>query len=263
MVPAVQRAGGGSDLASLSTKAVRVDGGWSVTGQKVWTSLAQAADLGILLARTDSQAPKHEGITYFVIEMDQPGVEVRPLRELTGHALFNEVFLQDAFVPDGNVIGAVDDGWRVTRGTLASERVSIGGNSPFRGEARDLLDAVAATGRTDDAVVRHRVGRLLADAVSTSLLGARATLLQLAGTDPGGTSAVRKLVAVELEQDLSELAWELQGVDAATTEGAAEGRALALLLNRAKTIYGGTSEIQRNVIAERLLGLPRDPRPGE
>ncbi|MBV8983700.1 MAG: acyl-CoA dehydrogenase [Acidimicrobiia bacterium] len=252
--------GAGSDLASLSTKAVRVDGGWSLSGQKVWTSMAQRADWAICLARTDPEAQKHAGITYFLVDMKSEGLDVRPLRELTGEAMFNEVFLSDVFVPDDCVVGAVNDGWRFARTTLANERVSMSSGSSFGGGVENFLQLVSA--RPDvaaDPVVLDRVGALVAEAQSLSLLGLRTALRAVSGVDPGPESSVRKLLGVEHEQRTQELGLVVLGGEGATTEGDAAGWTFGFLANRCLTIAGGTSEVQRNVISERLLGLPRDP----
>jgi 3-oxochol-4-en-24-oyl-CoA dehydrogenase len=251
--------GAGSDLASLSTKAVRVDGGWSLSGQKVWTSMAQRADWAICLARTNPEAAKHAGITYFLVDMKSDGLDVRPLRELTGEAMFNEVFLSDVFVPDDCVVGAVDDGWRLARTTLANERVSMATGSSFGGGVENLLQLLVA--RRDvaaDPVILDRVGALVAEAQSLALLGLRTALRAVSGVDPGPESSVRKLLGVEHEQRTQELGVVVLGAEGATTEGDAAGWNFGFLANRCLTIAGGTSEVQRNVIAERLLGLPRD-----
>jgi len=255
--------GAGSDLASLTTKAVRVvgEGGWCLSGQKVWTSMAAQADFGICLARTDLSAPKHLGITYFVVDMRDPGIEVRPLRELTGHAMFNEVFLTDVFVADDAVIGPVDGGWSLARTTLANERVAMSSGSSFGGGIEGLLGLVAGLtgGSRLDAVARDTLGALVAEAQSVALLGLRSTARAVSGARPGAESSVRKLLGVEHDQRVSEFGLSLLGPEGATTEGRAGQWAYGFLANRCLTIAGGTSEIQRNVIAERLLGLPRDP----
>jgi alkylation response protein AidB-like acyl-CoA dehydrogenase len=239
---------------------VRVEGGWSLSGQKVWTSMAQKSDWAICLARTNPEAPKHAGITYFLVDMRSDGIEVRPLRELTGAAMFNEVFLSDVFVPDECVVGDVDDGWRLARTTLANERVSMATGSSFGGGVEGLLEAVLnRPAVSKDPVVLDRVGALVAEAQSLALLGLRTTLRALAGVDPGPESSVRKLLGVEHEQRTQELGLAVLGTDGATTEGDAARWTFGFLANRCLTIAGGTSEVQRNVIAERLLGLPRDP----
>jgi 3-oxochol-4-en-24-oyl-CoA dehydrogenase len=251
--------GAGSDLASLSTKAVRTEGGWLLSGQKVWTSMARQADWAICLARTNPDVAKHLGITYFIVDMRSEGLDIRPLRELTGHAMFNEVFLSDVFVPDECVIGEVDGGWPLARTTLANERVAMANGSSFGGGVEALLAVVAERGLAGDPVVVDEVGRLLAEAQSIALLALRTTLRALAGAKPGPESSVRKLLGVEHDQRVQELGLELLGPEGATTEGAAGQWAYSFLANRCLTIAGGTSEVQRNVIAERLLGLPRDP----
>ncbi|MBW3662570.1 MAG: acyl-CoA dehydrogenase [Actinobacteria bacterium] len=253
--------GAGSDLASLQTKAVRVDGGWRLTGQKVWTSLAQQADLAICLARTNPDAPKHDGITYFIVDMQNDGVDVRPLRELTGEAMFNEVFLTDVFVPDDQVVGDVDSGWRVARNTLAHERVAMASGTTFGGSVEGLLRFLESRPERDDPRIRDELAILLGDGLSVGLLSHRTTLRQLAGADPGPGASVRKLLGVEHDQRVSEFALSLLGPDGAITDGDGGRWSRAYLLNRCLTIAGGTSEIQRNVIGERLLGLPRDPEP--
>ncbi|MHB8670380.1 MAG: acyl-CoA dehydrogenase [Acidimicrobiales bacterium] len=255
--------GAGSDLASLSTKAVRVEGGWSISGQKVWTSMARDADWAICLARTNPSAPKHQGITYFLLDVRSEGVDIRPLRELTGHEWFNEVFLSDVFVPDDCVVGAVDDGWRLARTTLANERVSMGSGASYGVGVEAVLEMVG--GRPDlagDALVADQLGGMLVEAQSLALLSLRTTLRALSGADPGPEASVRKLLGVEHEQRVQEFGLGLLGAEGATTEGEAGGWTYGFLANRCLTIAGGTSEVQRNIIAERILGLPRDPEPG-
>ncbi|MFA1551204.1 acyl-CoA dehydrogenase [Actinomadura chokoriensis] len=255
--------GAGSDLASLSMKAERVEGGWKLTGQKIWTSLAQHAQWGFCIARTDFDAPKHDGITYFLVDMKAPGVDVRPLRELTGEALFNEVFLDGVFVPDEQVVGEVDRGWQVARNTLSNERVSLSTGGGLGMGVPELLAFFG--GRELDAVSTAEVGRLVAQGQSIDLLGLRTTLKQLNGVEPGAEASVRKLLGVQFNQDVADYCWAAQGTAAATEVPMAESGivARAMLFSRAMTIYGGTTEVQLNIIGERLLGLPRDPEPGK
>jgi alkylation response protein AidB-like acyl-CoA dehydrogenase len=255
----------GSDLASLTTRATRTPGGWLLTGQKVWTSMAAEADFGICLARTDPDAPKHQGITYFVVDMATAGIDVRPLREITGMAMFNEVFLDDVFVPDDCVIGDVDGGWPLARTTLANERVSMGSGSSFGGGIEALLGLVAERTAAGDLVPDDLLldghGALVAEAHSVAAIGVRATARSLRGEAPGPEASVRKLLGVEHDQRTQEMGLLLLGPEGATTTGAAGQWTFGFLANRCLTIAGGTSEIQRNVIGERLLGLPRDPEP--
>jgi alkylation response protein AidB-like acyl-CoA dehydrogenase len=255
----------GSDLASLTTKAVRADQGWLISGQKVWTSLAREADWGICLARTDPSAPKHEGITYFVVDMRSEGIDVRPLRELTGHAMFNEVFLSEVFVPDDCVIGPVNGGWALARTTLANERVAMASGSSFGGGLEALLRLVGD--RSLGPLELDALGAVAAEAQALSMLGQRSTLRAIEGAiaaspgegaSQGPEASVRKLLSAEHDQRVQELGLSLLGGEGATTEGAASEWSFGFLANRCLTIAGGTSEIQRNVIAERLLGLPRD-----
>lgn len=237
----------GSDLASLRTRAVRADGGWKLSGQKVWTSLAHQADWAICLARTDSSVPKHKGITYFLVDMRSPGVEVRPLREITGDARFNEVFLDDVFVPDDCVVGEVNDGWRLARTTLANERVAMG--SALGEPLENVLRSPAAPEHAE------RLGALVAQGLAVSVLDLRASLRVLSGQGPGAESSVRKLVGVRQRQDVAEFAVELLGPDAAV-----EGELVhEFLLTRCLSIAGGTTQVLMNLAGERILGLPREP----
>jgi alkylation response protein AidB-like acyl-CoA dehydrogenase len=254
--------GAGSDLAALSTKATRVPGGWSLDGQKVWTSVATRAHMGICLARTDPDAAKHRGITYFLVDMKSPGIEVRPLREITGAALFNEVFFDSCFVPDECVVGEVDGGWRLARTTLANERVSLSTDSAFGGALEAVLSRVSARPDLQDPVTLDRLGHLLAEAQSLAQLGVRATLRSVGGLQPGSESSVRKLLGAEFEQRVHEFGLDIAGPDGAVTDGESALSAHGVLHSKCLTIAGGTSEVQRNVIGERLLGLPRDPEPG-
>lgn len=256
--------GAGSDLASLATKATRVDGGWRITGQKIWTTGAQYSQWGALLARTDPSAPKHNGITYFLLDMKSEGVQVKPLRELTGKEFFNTVYLDDVFVPDELVLGEVNRGWEVSRNTLTAERVSIGGSDstflPTLGEFVDFVRDYRFEGQFDQ-VARHRAGQLIAEGHATKLLNLRSTLLTLAGGDPMAPAAISKLLSMRTGQGYAEFAVSSFGTDAmiGDTERLPGKWGEYLLASRATTIYGGTSEVQLNIIAERLLGLPRDP----
>jgi alkylation response protein AidB-like acyl-CoA dehydrogenase len=256
--------GAGSDLAALSTRATRVEGGWVLNGQKVWTSLARYAQWGICLARSAPDRPKHEGISCFMLDMKTPGIDVRPLRELTGNETFNEVFFDDVFVPEDCLVGAEHDGWRCARTTLANERVFMGGSNTIGGGVVGALRAVEARGMADDRLALAEVGDLAVTGHALAVLGFRMTLQALAGADPSGSeAAVRKLLGVQHDQHVQEVGLSLMGADAAATDGEAGAWASAFLFNRCLTIAGGTSEVQRNVIAERLLGLPRDPEPGQ
>lgn len=243
--------GAGSDLASLRTKAVRADGGWRLTGQKVWTSAAHRAQWGVCLARTDPEAPKHKGITYFLIDMAAPGIEIRPLREITGDDLFNEVFLDDVFVPDEMVVGAVNDGWRLARTTLSNERVAMAAGTALDNPMEELLRTVAELDL--DAAQQDRLGRLLLSAQVGALLDQRIAQLAVGGADPGAESSARKLIGVRYRQALSEFRMELS----AGAGVVVDGTVFDFLNTRCLTIAGGTEQILLTVAAERLLGLPR------
>ncbi|HOW95537.1 MAG TPA: acyl-CoA dehydrogenase family protein, partial [Mycolicibacterium fallax] len=252
--------GAGSDLASLTSKATKVDGGWRITGQKIWTTGAQYSAWGALLARTDPSAPKHQGITYFLLDMTAPGVEVKPLRELTGNAMFNTVFIDDVFVPDDMVLGEVNRGWEVSRNTLTNERVSIGSSEPAFLANLDLFVEFLADGQFDQIEQNH-AGRLIAEGHAAKLLNLRSTLLTLAGGDAMPSAAISKLLSMRTGQGYAEFAVASFGTDGIVGDpDTPSGRwAEYLMGSRATTIYGGTSEVQLNIIAERLLGLPRDP----
>ncbi len=264
--------GAGSDLASLATRAVRDGDRWVVTGQKVWTSSAHVAKRALLVTRTDPAVPKHQGLTYFAVDMTGPGVEVRPLRQLTGEAEFNEVFLTDVIIPDADRIGAVGQGWQVSTATLMSERVAIGGgDSPREG---GMIGPAAATWRAHPelrtAGLHDRLLRLWADAEIARLAGARLRQ-QLAAGQPGPEGSAAKLVYARLNQDISEFEVELAGAEGLRygdwTMRRPErpdfyGRDPGYRFLRAKgnSIEGGTSEILRNIVAERVLGLPPEIR---
>lgn len=243
--------GAGSDLAALRTKAVRAEGGWKLTGQKVWTSAAQKAHWGVALARTDPDAPKHKGITYFLIDMTSPGIVIRPLREITGDELFNEVFFDDVFVPDEMVVGAVDDGWKLARTTLANERVAMAQGTALGNPMEELLRALSEAD-VDDAQ-QDRLGALICIAQVGSLLDQRIAQLAVGGRDPGPQASARKLIGVRYRQALAEFRMELS--DGA---GAVENQQVHDFLNtRCLTIAGGTEQILLTMAGERLLGLPR------
>jgi alkylation response protein AidB-like acyl-CoA dehydrogenase len=252
--------GAGSDLAGLTTKATRADGGWRITGQKIWTTAAQYSQWGALLARTDPSAPKHNGITYFLLDMKSEGVTVKPLRELTGNAMFNTVYIDDVFVPDEYVLGEVNRGWEVSRNTLTAERVSIGSSDAnFLATLPEFVEFVR-DGQFDQ-IAQHRAGQLIAEGHAAKVLNLRSTLLTLAGGDAMPSAAISKLLSMRTGQGYAEFAVSSFGTDAAIgdTNELAGKWGEYLLSSRATTIYGGTSEVQLNIIAERLLGLPRDP----
>lgn len=249
----------GSDAASIRTRGVRTDGGWILNGQKVWTSVAHEADLGLVTIRTDPDAPKHDGITTMVIDMHAEGVEVRPLRQVTGNADFNEVFLTDVFVPDDDVVGPVNAGWKVARSTFGNERVGIGGG--IGGSFAGFVDPVELMDAHPDkaAGVVVASARHLSRNHTLRLLNLRRAQRAVAGSEAGPEGNVTKLVVAEQGQHLADIALRLSGPAAAFIEGDGAPAAYLALANRAMTIAGGTSEITRNQIAERILGLPRDP----
>ena len=264
--------GAGSDLAGLTTRAEQVEGGWRLTGQKIWTSLAREADWAICVARTDPSTRRHAGITYFLVDMKSPGVTVRPLREMTGDALFNEVFLDGVLVPDDLVVGGVGDGWRVARTTLANERVSLSRTWTFGCGPAELLEVLGGLDEEARQAQLEPAGRLVAEGHAIDVLGMRVTLKQLSGTEPGATGSVRKLLGMRHAQQVAELCWSMQGPAGALgwagtgpysagLQSAGSHWARQVLLTRALTIGGGTTDIQLNIIGERLLGLPRDPEP--
>ncbi len=249
----------GSDAAAVRTSAKKVDGGWLVTGQKVWTSLAQYCQWGLATVRTDPDAPKHAGVTMMAIDMKAPGVTVNPLKGLTGTAHFNEVFFDEVFVPDADVVGDVNKGWLVARATLGNERLSIGGGSGAQSgfSADDLIALLDAAPPEVAAGLRDRAGAVIAEGHTLRLLNLRRISRAIAGTGPGPEGNVTKLVVAEQGQRQTELGMKLAGPAAVT--GQTPALTQAYLGYRAMTIAGGTSEITRNTIAERILGLPRDP----
>ncbi|MGH3411845.1 MAG: acyl-CoA dehydrogenase family protein, partial [Marmoricola sp.] len=247
--------GAGSDLAGLRTRAVRDGTGWRLTGQKVWTSLAHRADWAICLARTtplQEGGRPQAGITYFLVDMSSAGIDIRPLRELTGESMFNEVFLDGVLVPDDCVVGEVDGGWRLAGTTLANERVAMAGTR--LGESVERALALYDDAGTAD---RELIGRAVAWATVVELLGTRATLRSLAGRGPGAESSVAKLVGVRSRQDSAELVVELLGQRVLGGDDLATAAWHELLLTRCLSIAGGTTQVMRNVAGERILGLPR------
>ncbi|MGZ4464946.1 MAG: acyl-CoA dehydrogenase family protein, partial [Nocardioides sp.] len=248
--------GAGSDLASLRTRAERVEGGWRLTGQKVWTSVAQHADWGICLARTDPDVPQHQGIGYFLVDMRSEGIDVRPLREITGESLFNEVFLDDVLVPDECLVGGPTDGWRLARTTLANERVAMA-TSRLSTSTERAIALLGERGAGATEAERVAVGRSVALATVCSLLGVRSTLRSLAGQGPGPESSVAKLLGVRNRQDGAELVLRLHGDRVALGDPVVAGDVREMLNTRCLSIAGGTTQVLRNVAGERILGLPR------
>ncbi|MFD4140396.1 acyl-CoA dehydrogenase [Streptomyces sp. NPDC058572] len=247
--------GAGSDLASLRTRAEPTEDGWRVNGQKVWTSSARTADFGILLARTDPDAPKHRGLGYFVVDMTGTrGIDIRPLKEITGESLFNEVFFDDALLPPDALVGQAGDGWRVARNTLGNERVHMADQMSFTTGIEALL---ARAGDLDHAQ-RARIGDLVAESHALACIGLRTTLQQVSGLEPGAGASVRKLIQTTHQQKTAGLALELLGPAGAVREGTGARAVHELLMSRCLTIAGGTTQVQLNVVAERILGLPRD-----
>ena len=243
--------GAGSDLAALRTKAVRAEGGWKLTGQKVWTSAAQKAHWGVCLARTDADAPKHKGITYFLIDMRSPGLLVRPLREITGDELFNEVFFDEVFVPDEMVVGTVNDGWRLARTTLANERVAMAQGTALGNPVEEMLRTVAE--RELDTALLDQTATLILSAQAGSLLDQRIAQLAVGGHDTSAEASARKLIGVRHRQALAEFRLELSESGGLVVDGFVHD----FLNTRCLTIAGGTEQILLTLAGERLLGLPR------
>src|SRR5215210_7860639 len=246
----------GSDLASLKTKAVRDDGGWRVSGQKVWTTFAHESKWCMLLARTDTDAPKHKGLTYFICDMNQDGVEIRPLRQITGEAEFNEIFFEDAQVPDENLVGGEGNGWNVAITTLMHERAGIGAASAIQ-VRRDLDELIALINERalgGDPVIRQRVAQLKIGIEALRFGALRALTQQMKVGIPGPEGSVAKWEWANLNQALTELAANVLGADALRS---GSEWAYRFLRARANSIEGGTTEVMKNIIAERVLGMPR------
>ena len=283
--------GSGSDLANLGTRAVRDGDEFVVNGQKIWTSGAQYARFGILIARTDPDLPKHKGISYFVCPMDAPGIEIRPITEMTGGHTFNEVFFTDVRLPAANLVGDLNDGWRLAKVTLGNERISLSsggvlwGNGPT---ALDLVEAAKAAGPVTDPVLRQRLARVYVEHTVLELIRMRTLSARLKGEQPGPEASIRKLLGDEHGQHVMALARDLIGAGGAADrrrrlvgagrrrvppgDGDQEPRAGrepprsldhpgwydGYMFSQALTIGGGTGEVQRNIVAERVLGLPHD-----
>jgi alkylation response protein AidB-like acyl-CoA dehydrogenase len=260
--------GSGSDLASCGTRAVRSNGEWIVNGQKVWTSIAQVSHFGMLLARTDPDVPKHDGLSYFIVDMRSPGVDIRPLRQITGSAEFNEVYFTDVRIPAENIVGTEGDGWRVARTTLMNERVALSGLSldaaSFMGGTRKdpwglFLDSVPDH---SDPLSRQFIAQAYIEKEVKEITQFRANAARMRGEQPGPEGGVTKVYNAEYNQWRSNQLMNLNGPAAVAWERGdtvAENRAHAFLRARANSIEGGTSEILRNQMGERILGLPREP----
>ncbi|MCW2593903.1 MAG: acyl-CoA dehydrogenase, partial [Mycobacterium sp.] len=263
----------GSDLASLRTAATKVDGGWHINGQKIWTSRAQLAAHAILLARTGGR-PRHRGITYFLLDMNAPGVRVRPLKHMLGEAEFNEVFLDDVFIPDADVVGDVDDGWRVAMGTLAFERVAIAtGRVNTTGAVNDLIAEIAHLTTDDgrplgsDPLVRQKIADLYGRALTHYLISQRVIIGAASGELPGPVTSIGKLFFCPLVEDIADFGLSLADVggqfslpEKDTESSDADGERWLRLATQARgtAIAGGSTFIQRNIVAERILGMPRE-----
>ena len=258
--------GGGWGKHAAGLAGPVAGGGWRLTGQKVWTSLAREADWAICLARTDPAGPRHRGLTFFLVDMHSDGIEIRPLREITGRAVFNEVFLDEVLVPDDCVLGEPGDGWRIARSALATERVAMGRGSALGDEVEGLIATVGSAGLSADPRVMEQLGALVAEGLAGSVLDLRAALAQLRGAgarqapgaDPGQLAAVRKLLGVAHRQSVAETALALCGPEGAAADGAGAGPVHEFLLSRCLSIAGGTTQILLSVVAERVLGLPRE-----
>jgi alkylation response protein AidB-like acyl-CoA dehydrogenase len=258
--------GAGSDLASVTTRATATEGGWVVNGQKVWTSYAQFADWGICLARTNPDAPKHKGISYLVVDMHDPGVEVRPLVQLTGEAEFNEVFLNDVFVPRDRLVGPEHDGWRVANSTLSHER----GTNPRQlvihiQLLEELLRLAEETGRFDEHRLRQRLAQAYVEVRLFQLHNLRSISRLAKGLEPGPEGSALKLYWSEMSKRMHDTAMAVVGPASPLWKGASGNPAdgnwqRSWLYYQASSIWAGTNEIQRNIIGERVLGLPRPAR---
>ncbi len=261
--------GAGSDLASLTTRAERDGDEYVVNGQKIWTTFAHLARFGIMLARTNPSAEAHEGISYFVVDMRSPGITTRPIKQMDGEAMFNEVFLDDVRIPAANLVGKEHDGWRLAKVTLGNERVSLSGEGALWGRgptADDLIDIVRARGGTTDPVLRQRLATLYVESEVLRLIRLRTISAKMRGMAPGPEASVRKALADEHGQHVMRLAVDLAGAAGMLSDRGPYASetpmwAIGFLYSAALTVGGGTAEVQRNIIGERVLGLPREPEP--
>jgi alkylation response protein AidB-like acyl-CoA dehydrogenase len=258
--------GAGSDLANLSTRAERDGDVYVVNGQKIWTSFAHTAAFGILIARTNPDAAKHKGVSYFICPMDAPGIEVRPIIEMTGGHTFNEVFFTDVRIPAENLVGDENEGWSLAKVTLGNERVSLSSGGALWGlgpTADDLLEVIRTHGGVDDPSTRQRVAQLHIESELLNLIRLRTITAAIKGKAPGPEASVRKVLADEHGQHVMGLAKDLAGAGGMLADGGPFGGDPGLwpfgyLFSQALTIGGGTGDVQRNIIAERVLDLPHD-----
>jgi alkylation response protein AidB-like acyl-CoA dehydrogenase len=257
----------GSDLASLRTRAVRDGDEYVINGSKIWTSAAHVAKFGILIARTDPDAPKHKGISYFICPMKTRGIEIRPIFEMTGTHMFNQVFFTDARIPAANLVGDENEGWTLAKVTLGNERVSLSSGGALWGmgpTADDLLDVVRKAGGVQDPIARQRLARLYIEAKVLDLIRLRTVSARIRGEQPGPEASIRKVLADEHGQHIMRVARDLAGSSGMLASGgplgtAAEPWYYGFLFSPALTIGGGTGEVQRSIIGERVLGLPHEP----
>jgi alkylation response protein AidB-like acyl-CoA dehydrogenase len=257
----------GSDLASLRTRAVRDGDEYVINGSKIWTSGAHVAKFGILIARTDPDAPKHKGISYFICPMHTPGIEIRPIVEMTGTHMFNQVFFTDARIPAANLVGDENEGWTLAKVTLGNERVSLSSGGALWGmgpTAEDLLEVLRKAGGVDDPIDRQRVAQLHIEAKVLDLIRLRTVSARIRGEQPGPEASIRKVLADEHGQHIMHVARDLAAADGMLASGgplgtAAEPWYYGFLFSPALTIGGGTGEVQRSIIGERVLGLPHEP----
>ena len=264
--------GAGSDLASLSTRAVRDGDEWIVNGQKVWTTGAHYSKFGILIARTDPDAPKHKGISYFICPMDLPGIEIRTIKNIAGAESFNEVFFTDVRIPHANVVGDVNDGWRLAKVTLGNERVSLSTGGVLWGNGPTALDVIAEAknlGITNQTM-RHRLVDIYIEHTILEIIRMRTLTARLRGTQPGPEASIRKIMADEHGQTVMEVARDITGANAMVVgqDDAVSGKSITskswysgYMFSKALTIGGGTGEVQRNILGERVLKLPSEPNP--